>query len=215
MGLVFPKCRSKRKYGCVGFDYNTIVEPNEANEEEIDEFDLRTADGHEILSEQDKQSLDQLNKPKLGASEAEKRSNEDEKKEDEEDDEDELEEWDRHEAQYDDVTKQDRTSPYFFEHKIELKWEKGGSGLVFYTDDVFWKEHEGKDFDGLDMADDWDIDMRMYEETAGESKRSIFLSSFRENSSRFPSGSADRDGNELQTLRREEESSCRSHRQYN
>lgn len=81
--------------------------------------------------------------------------------------EDELEEWDRHEAQYDDVTKQDRTSPYFFEHKIELKWEKGGSGLVFYTDDVFWKEHEGKDFENLDMADDIDIDMRMYHENAG------------------------------------------------
>ncbi len=81
--------------------------------------------------------------------------------------EDELEEWDRHEAQYDDVTKQDRTSPYFFENKIELKWEKGGSGLVFYTDDVFWKEHEGHDFDNLDMADDIDIDMRMYHESAG------------------------------------------------
>jgi hypothetical protein len=38
---------------------------------------------------------------------------------------------------------------------------------VFYTDDVFWKEHEGKDFDGLDMADDWDVDMRMYHESAG------------------------------------------------
>lgn len=45
---------------------------------------------------------------------------------------DELEEWDRHEALHDDVTKQDRTSPVFFENEIELKWEKGGSGLVFY-----------------------------------------------------------------------------------
>ena len=79
------------------------------------------------------------------------------------------------------MTKQDRTSPYFFEHKIELKWEKGGSGLVFYTDDVFWKEHEGKDFDGLDMADDWDIDMRTYGTL----------------------GSASRDGNDMQNMRRE------------
>lgn len=180
LGLVFPKCRSKRKYGCVGFDYKTIIEPSETKDEEFDEFDLKTADGHEILSEQDKKSLDELNKRKI-----ESTNDNDEKEEDEEEDdeEDELEEWDRHEAQYDDVTKQDRTSPYFFEHKIELKWEKGGSGVVFYTDDVFWKEHEGKDFDNLDMADDWDIDMRMYDKTPGL---------------------ADRDGNELQNLRREE-----------
>ena len=47
--------------------------------------------------------------------------------------EDELEDWERHESLHDDVTKQDRTSPYLFEDEIELKWEKGGSGLVFYT----------------------------------------------------------------------------------
>lgn len=46
---------------------------------------------------------------------------------------DELEDWERHESLHDDVTKQDRTSPYLFEDEIELKWEKGGSGLVFYT----------------------------------------------------------------------------------
>jgi len=99
------------------------------------------------------------------------------------------------------VTKQDRTSPYFFEHKIELKWEKGGSGLVFYTDDVFWKEHEGQDFDGLDMADDIDIDMRMYNESAG--RKQVEIS--KEISVDAVLGSADRDGNELQSLRREED----------
>jgi hypothetical protein len=30
-----------------------------------------------------------------------------------------------------------------FEEKIELKWEKGGSGLVFYTDANFWQQQEG------------------------------------------------------------------------
>ena len=29
-----------------------------------------------------------------------------------------------------------------FESEIELKWEKGGSGLVFYTDAQFWREKE-------------------------------------------------------------------------
>ncbi|UJR26555.1 hypothetical protein I4U23_007876 [Adineta vaga] len=191
LGLVFPKCRSKRKYGCVGFDYGTIVEQDDDDSDEerekkesVDDMELKTGQGHEILSEQDKVTLDKLNQQ---SEEAERKEDDittsaEDKRLDEE--EDELEEWDRHEAQYDDVTKQDRTSPYFFEHKIELKWEKGGSGLVFYTDDVFWKEHEGRDFDNLDMADDIDIDMRIYHESAG---------------------SADRDGNELQSIRREED----------
>ncbi|CAF3777327.1 unnamed protein product [Adineta steineri] len=186
LGLIFPKCRSKRKYGCVGFDYGTIIDQDDTDEQEedMDEMDLRTGQGHEILSEQDKNTLDKLNKQREEADRGKDDtsiSTEDKQLDEEED---ELEEWDRHEAQYDDVTKQDRTSPYFFEHKIELKWEKGGSGLVFYTDDVFWKEHEGQDFDNLDMADDIDIDMRMYHESAG---------------------SADRVGNELQAIRREED----------
>ncbi|CAF1324665.1 unnamed protein product [Adineta ricciae] len=190
LALIFPKCRSKRKYGCVGFDYGSMIEQDDNDDdddeeqESVSDMELKTGQGHEILSEQDKIALDKLNKQK---EERERGKDDDltsaeDKQLDEE--EDELEEWDRHEAQYDDVTKQDRTSPYFFEHKIELKWEKGGSGLVFYTDDVFWKEHEGRDFDSLDMADDIDIDMRMYEKN---------------------SGSADRDGNELQSIRREED----------
>ena len=56
-----------------------------------------------------------------------------------------------------------------FEEEIELKWEKGGSGLVFYTDAQFWKEHEGeKDFD-WETSDDWDVDMSVYyEKGAGD-----------------------------------------------
>lgn len=161
LALVFPKSRSKRKYGTVAFDYKTIVESG--REENFDELDLKTGTGHEILSEQEKIRFDQTKKLRSEDDEKEKSDAEI----DEDDEEDELEEWERHEAQYDDVTKQDRTSPYLFDHKIELKWEKGGSGLVFYTDDVFWKEHEGKDFDKLDAADDWDIDMRMYDKESG------------------------------------------------
>ena len=55
------------------------------------------------------------------------------KADDSDEDKDDLEDWERHESLHDDVTKQDRTSPYFFEKEIELQWEKGGSGLVFYT----------------------------------------------------------------------------------
>ena len=36
-----------------------------------------------------------------------------------------------------------RTKERLYEDKIELKWEKGGSGLVFYTDAYRWKQEEG------------------------------------------------------------------------
>lgn len=40
----------------------------------------------------------------------------------------EAEDWERHEAlQHDDHEE------YLYEQEIELKWEKGGSGLVFWT----------------------------------------------------------------------------------
>lgn len=58
-------------------------------------------------------------------------------------DDDQGEEWERHEALHEDVTGQERTSERLFEEEIELKWEKGGSGLVFYTDAQFWQEEEG------------------------------------------------------------------------
>ncbi|XP_054707638.1 G patch domain-containing protein 3-like [Uloborus diversus] len=72
------------------------------------------------------------------------------------------EEWDRHEALHDDVTGQERTKERLFEEKIELKWEKGGSGLVFYTDAQFWDAKAG-DFDEK-TADDWDVDTSIYTE---------------------------------------------------
>jgi hypothetical protein len=73
---------------------------------------------------------------------------------------------------------------------------------VFYTDDVFWKEHEGQDFDNLDMADDIDIDMRMYHESAGITITKYFnmIAIFI-----ILIGSADRPGYELQSIRREED----------
>lgn len=58
-------------------------------------------------------------------------------------DDDRGEEWERHEALHEDVTGQERTTERLFEEEIELKWEKGGSGLVFYTDAQFWQEEEG------------------------------------------------------------------------
>jgi hypothetical protein len=70
LGLVFPKCRSKRKYGNVGFDYGTIVDEDddeEEEEEDMTEMELKTGQGHEILSEQDKTTLDKLNKQRVNS----------------------------------------------------------------------------------------------------------------------------------------------------
>lgn len=44
---------------------------------------------------------------------------------------------------HEDVTSQERSKERLYEEEIELKWEKGGSGLVFYTDAQYWQEEEG------------------------------------------------------------------------
>ncbi|XP_053310457.1 G patch domain-containing protein 3 [Spea bombifrons] len=90
------------------------------------------------------------------------------------DDNDTCEEWERHEALHDDVTTQERSKERLYEEKIELKWEKGGSGLVFYTDAQIWQEKEG-DFDEQ-TADDWDVDMSgYYEDGAGDKDARDYL----------------------------------------
>jgi len=103
---------------------------------------------------------------------------------DEDPDNDTCEEWERHEALHNDVQanrahgyqvestsyyaadadleQQEGTKEAAFEGEVELVWEKGGSGLNFYTDAQFWKEREG-DFDEK-TSDDWDVDMNVYYE---------------------------------------------------
>ncbi|XP_030847552.1 G patch domain-containing protein 3 [Strongylocentrotus purpuratus] len=87
---------------------------------------------------------------------------------DEDDDDDTCEEWERHESLHEDITSQGRTKERLFEEEIELKWEKGGSGLVFYTDAAFWDAQEG-DFDEK-TSDDWDVDMSIYYDKHGGDK---------------------------------------------
>lgn len=90
------------------------------------------------------------------------------------DDDSEAEEWDRHESLHNDVTSQERTKERLFEEDIELKWEKGGSGLVFYTDAAFWKQQEEPDFDE-ETADDWDVDMEIYENPGMAKRKALIL----------------------------------------
>ncbi|XP_077006815.1 G patch domain-containing protein 3 [Tamandua tetradactyla] len=155
--LQFPKTGSSRRYGNVPFEYEDT--------ETVEQEDLvYTAEGEEIP-----QGVCLADPPASPSGEPEK---EGEKEEEEDshsdDDEDRCEEWERHEALHEDVTRQERTTERLFEEEIELKWEKGGSGLVFYTDAQFWQEEEG-DFDEQ-TADDWDIDMSVYYDRDGGDK---------------------------------------------
>ena len=38
---------------------------------------------------------------------------------------------------------QGRNNERLFEEDMEVVWEKGSSGLVFYTDAAYWQEQEG------------------------------------------------------------------------
>ncbi|XP_030638457.1 G patch domain-containing protein 3 [Chanos chanos] len=164
LGLTFPKTGSNRRYGNVPYQYknSTVV----ASAEES----VFTAGGHEISGpgsvvppkEGPKQPVDSTHEQDTPDAESE------EAQSDADDDDDRCEEWERHEALHEDVTSQERTKERLFEEEIELKWEKGGSGLVFYTDAQYWQEEEG-DFDEQ-TADDWDVDMSVYYDKDGGDK---------------------------------------------
>nr|XP_020504635.1 G patch domain-containing protein 3 [Labrus bergylta] len=168
LGLVFPKTSSNRRYGNVPFKYRDSW-TLEATEETV-----LTATGHEISGP------GSLAAPTSGRRKGplhtettemdeQQKDDQEEKEEDEQsnadDDDDWCEEWERHEALHEDVTSQERSKERLYEEEIELKWEKGGSGLVFYTDAQYWQEEEG-DFDEQ-TADDWDVDMSVYYDKDG------------------------------------------------
>ena len=121
----------KKPYSNVQFNYNGIEEFGEESQSEYDcnQFshveEATTGHGHKITDVPD-EKLNEMNKKNVEIADVDEADQLGDDKAD-------LEEWERHEALHDDVTKQDRTSPYFFEKEIELQWEKGGSGLVFYT----------------------------------------------------------------------------------
>ncbi|XP_074074107.1 G patch domain-containing protein 3 [Macrotis lagotis] len=148
--LQFPKTGSSRRYGNVPFEYedSDIVEQDEL---------VYTAQGEEIPETRQRACPT----PITAATQGEPKEEEEEEEESHSDDDnDTCEEWERHEALHEDITSQERTAEPLFEEEIELKWEKGGSGLVFYTDAQYWQEEEG-DFDEQ-TADDWDVDMSIY-----------------------------------------------------
>lgn len=88
-----------------------------------------------------------------------------------ENDSSEEEEWDRHENLHDDVDQQSRTKERLYEEEMEVVWEKGGPGLVWYTDAQYWQQQEG-DFDE-ETSDDWDVDYSVYLEENGGDKVNV------------------------------------------
>mmetsp|Transcript_15992 Transcript_15992/g.17755 ORF Transcript_15992/g.17755 Transcript_15992/m.17755 type:complete len:407 (-) Transcript_15992:55-1275(-) len=62
-----------------------------------------------------------------------------------------AEEWERYQAIHGGDL--DEEKKYTFENPVELKWEKGGSGLVFYTDAVYWNAQKGDFVE--QTSDDW------------------------------------------------------------
>ncbi|NXQ52161.1 GPTC3 protein, partial [Anthoscopus minutus] len=155
--LDFPKTGSSRRYGNVPFKYQNT-------ETVAEEERVYTAAGDEIMEGEEPMAVTQPAWPE----EDEERQEKEEEESSSDDDNDTCEEWQRHEALHEDVTQQERARERLFEEEIELKWEKGGSGLVFYTDAQFWQEQDG-DFDEQ-TADDWDVDMSIYYDKDGGDK---------------------------------------------
>ncbi|XP_076136674.1 G patch domain-containing protein 3 [Alosa pseudoharengus] len=169
LGLIFPKTGSSRRYGNVPYHYQGSGEMISNPTEES----VFTARGHEICGPgkvppplvgggAPQGSMSTLQREEEPEPEEEE---EDAAQSDADDDDDRCEEWERHEALHEDVTSQERSKERLYEEEIELKWEKGGSGLVFYTDAQYWQEEEG-DFDEQ-TADDWDVDMSVYYDKDG------------------------------------------------
>ncbi len=47
------------------------------------------------------------------------------------------------EALQDDAAERERNKERLYEEELEVVWEKGGPGIVWYTDASYWKEQEG------------------------------------------------------------------------
>ncbi|XP_071325971.1 G patch domain-containing protein 3 [Trachinotus anak] len=164
LGLTFPKTSSNRRYGNVPFQYKDTWTLR-ATEETV-----LTAAGHEIsgpgiLAARPSGSKQSADTTETAETDELQKEEDEDAQSNADDDDDCCEEWERHEALHDDVTSQERSKERLYEEEIELKWEKGGSGLVFYTDAQYWQEEEG-DFDEQ-TADDWDVDMSVYYDKDG------------------------------------------------
>ncbi|XP_065561217.1 G patch domain-containing protein 3-like isoform X2 [Artemia franciscana] len=159
LGLEFPKNRSRKRYSNVPFDYGTVIKKGASFENKA-----FTGSGMELSSTY------LHRKPRVEANDRSTEKQYEDQEDSSSEDDDRGEEWDRHAADTNDVSSQERTKERLFEEEMEVVWEKGGSGLVFYTDAQYWDEKEGG-FDGK-TADNFDLDMRVYYHKGGGDKDS-------------------------------------------
>ncbi|ESO09134.1 hypothetical protein HELRODRAFT_169076 [Helobdella robusta] len=68
-------------------------------------------------------------------------------------DDEEAEEWERYESIHEDPFKMVPKEKHF-EQEMEIVWEKGGPGIVWYTDINYWDQFEEND---ERETDDWDV----------------------------------------------------------
>ncbi len=47
------------------------------------------------------------------------------------------------EALQDDAAERERNKERLYEEELEIVWEKGGPGIVWYTDASYWHEQDG------------------------------------------------------------------------
>ncbi len=181
--LEFPRSRRRRKYGSVPYEYKDAKRRKKGGDSRKEEEDQAgkqchsEEDGDEGMPPPPAKYLDRSGLEKPHRSGPDEEAAKEESGSD--DDDDTCEEWERHEALHDDVqarragnlgddlSQQPGTKERLYEEEMEVTWDKGSSGLVFYTDAQVWKEMEG-DFD-QQTTDDWDVDMSAYyEDGAGD-----------------------------------------------
>lgn len=151
------------RYGAVPFTYPRGVFIHHSQLRVEDEREPRQKVFRSSVLEREENKIPEDLSPEEKISLAKEPDNDD----GEDDDDDQCEEWERHEALHDDITEQDRTKPKKYEEELEVVWEKGGPGLVWYTDTFYWNETEqGTDTDWK-WADDWDVDYSVYYDKPG------------------------------------------------
>lgn len=179
LGLSFPRLRRRGKYSAVPHTYDedvtSLIEENPEEDEE--DMEVSAANGTVLLDDKgyesfcEKQAERQKSEDEaFRRQKSVSRPNESEETSaNNDEDDDETEEWDRFESLHDDPHNVDRGKLKVFEEEQEVVWEKGGPGLVFYTDEQVWREGDKLEIFDDPTNYDWDLDMAVwYERGAGD-----------------------------------------------
>ncbi|KHJ75709.1 hypothetical protein OESDEN_24675 [Oesophagostomum dentatum] len=140
--LGLKSSRRRRKYDSVPFSYAEEQNSDDDEKQFSPSDELRRNTTEKLLLEEEQSIRDQ---PSTSSDPTDKILSNDFGPDNDagsDNDDDQCEEWERHEALHDDVTEQDRTKPRKYEEEMEIVWEKGGPGLVWYTDKNYWDERE-------------------------------------------------------------------------